>query len=300
VSVVLVTVLEGQMEFEFAGQVHHPQKDHGSVAVRLSADVGRDSWQSFRAVEEATCMHAVCTPCKGTRIIAERHRIRGNRIMRIQLAAALAAGFALAIVVVHTGTGPKVQGQQKPTEPAARKPEKEGKGDVPTKAPLTFTDGHDTDPKGKGRPVVLIAAALGVTPEVFREAFRGVTPARDGKPTPEQARSNKAALMKVLAPHGVTNDRLDEVSDYYRYRPGKDQLWRTTPAKGYAVVEQGKIKQIVVNEPGSGYSTPPRVTGEGMEAVPLKVTLHFDQDLKNNGSIASVEVAADEDQKASR
>src|SRR5436190_8396245 len=87
------------------------------------------------------------------------------------------------------------------------------------KVPVTFSGGHDTDPQDRGRPVVLVAAALGVKPEVFREAFRGVTPARGGKPTPEQARSNKEALLKVLKPYGITNERLDEVSDYYRYRP---------------------------------------------------------------------------------
>ena len=46
------------------------------------------------------------------------------------------------------------------------------------KVPLTFSGGLDTDPQDHGRPVVLVAAGLGVKPEVFREAFRGVTPAR--------------------------------------------------------------------------------------------------------------------------
>jgi hypothetical protein len=84
-----------------------------------------------------------------------------------------------------------------------------------TKVPVTFSGGHETDPKDHGRPVVLVAAALEVKPEVFREAFSGVTPARGGKPSQEEARRNKAALMKVLKPHGVTNERLDEVSNYY-------------------------------------------------------------------------------------
>src|SRR5579883_2056967 len=91
------------------------------------------------------------------------------------------------------------------------------------KLPVTFAGGHGTDPADGGRPVALIAAALGVPAEVFREAFRGVTPAKDGKPSQEQAQRNKAALMKVLRPHGVTGDRLDEVSDYYRYRPQKGE-----------------------------------------------------------------------------
>ena len=131
------------------------------------------------------------------------------------------------------------------------------------KVPLTFSGGHDTDPQDHGRPVVLVAAGLGVKPEVFREAFRGVTPARDGKPSPEQQRSNKEALMKVLKPLGVTNDRLDEVSNYYRYQPQRGELWKATPAEGHAVVENGKIKQIVVTEPGSGYSSPAASNGAG-------------------------------------
>src|SRR4051794_34240316 len=70
-----------------------------------------------------------------------------------------------------------------------------------TKVPVTFTGGHDLDPRDNGRPVVLIAAALGVKAEVFREAFRGVTPAGNRQPTGEEARRNKEALMKVLAPY---------------------------------------------------------------------------------------------------
>ena len=154
--------------------------------------------------------------------------------------------------------------------------------------PLTFSGGHDTDRKDGGRPVVLAAAALGVTPAVFREAFSGVTPARNGRPSDTEARANKAALMKVLAPHGVTNDRLDEVSNHYRYQPQKGGLWKTTPAKGHAVVEDGRIKRIVVTEPGSGYSSPPTVTAEGLDGVALTAAVVFDKDLKKNGSVGAV------------
>ena len=42
---------------------------------------------------------------------------------------------------------------------------------------LNFTGGYDTDPRDHGRPVVLVAAGLGVAPEVFREAFSHVHPA---------------------------------------------------------------------------------------------------------------------------
>jgi hypothetical protein len=89
---------------------------------------------------------------------------------------------------------------------------------------------------------------------------------------------------------GVTDERLDEVSDYYRYKPGKGNLWKTTPAKAYAVLEDGKIKQIVVTDPGSGYSTAPKAAVQGMEKVGLKVTVQFNKDFKKNGSISSIEV----------
>ena len=163
-----------------------------------------------------------------------------------------------------------------------------------SRVPVTISGGHETDPKDHGRPVVLIAAALEVKPEVFRKAFSGVTPARGGRPSPELARRNKDALMKVLRPHGVTNDRLDEVSNFYRYRPDRDELWKTLPAKAYAVVENGRIARIVVTEPGYGYSSTPTATVEGFENARLKVTVQFNRDVKKNGLVETMELGAAE------
>jgi hypothetical protein len=167
-----------------------------------------------------------------------------------------------------------------------------------SKIPVTFSGGHETDPKDGGRPVVLVAAALDVKPEVFRQAFSSVRPAKNGKPSAEEARSNKAALMRVLQPYGVTNERLDEVSNYYRYQPQRGDLWTNTPAKAYAVVEDGQIKQIVVSDAGSGYSTPPKATVQGLETIPLKATVQFAKDLKKNGAVSSVEVASNNSAKS--
>jgi hypothetical protein len=141
---------------------------------------------------------------------------------------------------------------------------------------------------------VLVAGALGVKPEVFREAFSGVTPARDRPPTGDEARRNKEALMKVLKPYNVTNDRLDEVSNYYRYQPQKGEMWPTTAAEGCAVIEDGMIKKFVVTKPGAGYSSPPKVTVKGYEKVPLVATVEYVKELKKNGAIKSIELAPPE------
>jgi hypothetical protein len=156
--------------------------------------------------------------------------------------------------------------------------------------PVTFEGGHDIGANDYGRPVVLIAAALGVEPEVFREAFSGVTPAHGRGPTGDEARANKEALLKVLSPHGVTNERLDEVSDYYRFRPRADELWPTHPAEAHAVVVDGKITKIVVTDPGSGYCSAPVATVEGFPNARFEVTLGFSRDLEQNGTVAAVAV----------
>lgn len=163
-----------------------------------------------------------------------------------------------------------------------------------TQLPVTFSGGHETDPRDHGRPVVLIAAALNVTPEQFREAFSGVTPARGRGPTPAEARRNKQALLRVLGPLKVTNDRLDEVSDYYRYRPEKGELWTNEPAEAYAVVDDGVIKKIVITNPGSGYSSPPNATLKGFKSTRLETKIKFDRNLKKNGRVVAVEIAVKE------
>ena len=114
-----------------------------------------------------------------------------------------------------------------------------------TRVPVVFSGGHETDPRDRGRPVVLIAAALGVPADVFREAFSHVRPAPAGTaPDPRQVRDNKAALLDALGPYGITNERLDTVSDYYRYVRRRGKLWPTKPASAYALVRDGKIVEL--------------------------------------------------------
>ena len=90
--------------------------------------------------------------------------------------------------------------------------------------------------------------------------------------------------MEALGSYGVTNERLDMVSDYYRYVRGRGALWPTKPAAGYALVETGKITRFVVTRGGSGYSSPPTTTVPNFDGIAVKVELSFSKQLKKNGS----------------
>jgi hypothetical protein len=159
-----------------------------------------------------------------------------------------------------------------------------------TTIPVVFSGGYDTDPRDGGRPVTLIAGALGVTPEQFREAFSGVTPSRDGPPTGDEARSNKEALLRVLGPLGIANDRLDDVSDQYRYQPQRGELWPTEAAEAHAEIVDGKVGRIVVTKPGAGYNSVPTARLEGRDDIVLTVRLSYSPDFDANGSVAGIDV----------
>jgi hypothetical protein len=160
-----------------------------------------------------------------------------------------------------------------------------------TRVGVVFSGGHETDPRDRGRPVVLIAAALGVPSDVFREAFTHVRPAPAGTaPDPRQVRDNKAALMDALGPYGITNERLDAVSNYYRYVRRRGKLWPTKPAAAYALVREGKITGFVVTNGGSGYTSPPTVTVRDFDGATAKVELSFSKQFAKNGSVASIKL----------
>jgi hypothetical protein len=157
---------------------------------------------------------------------------------------------------------------------------------------VRISGGFDTDPQDHGRPDVLIAAALGVPTEVFREAFSGVHPAGlDRGPTSEEAQANKAALMSVLAPYGITNDRLDEVSNYYRYNGRNGGIWRHTLATAEAVVADDKLVGITITNPGSGYSSAPTVTITGPEGtITTTASVNYTSDFATNGSLGAIDL----------
>lgn len=155
---------------------------------------------------------------------------------------------------------------------------------------MLFNGGYETDPRDHGRPVKLIAAALGVEAQVFRDAFSNVNPAQNGAPTEARARTNKKVLLDALSKHGVTNERLDEVSNYYRYQPGRGNLWKHTPASATAIIKEGKVTGFEITNAGSGYLTPPTVTVAGHPDLRVKATLEFSKEFRTNGSIKSLTI----------
>jgi hypothetical protein len=156
---------------------------------------------------------------------------------------------------------------------------------------VTFTGGYETDPRDHGRPDVLIAAALNVPTDAFRQAFSAIRPAPAGQePDPEQVRRNKQALMISLSPYGVTNELLDKVSNYYRYNRSRGQMWRNTPAAAYATLRDGVVSGFTITNPGSGYSSPPKVSVPGMNDLQVTATLSFGADLTRNGSIQEIRI----------
>lgn len=216
--------------------------------------------------------------------------------------AAAAKPAPTAVDTRHDGIGcpakqPQADRQPAPSAPRnnnTNMPNNNPSGDsiTTTQGELTITisGGHATDPRDKGRPVVLIASALGVPSEVFRDAFSGVTPAGlDRNPTPEEAQRNKAALLKVLGPYGITNDRLDEVSNFYRYNGKASKTWRVTHATVKVIETDGVVTGIQIINPGAGYSSNPTITVKGPNGtVTATTTVAYTQDFKTNGSLASV------------
>ena len=158
-----------------------------------------------------------------------------------------------------------------------------------TEVIVTISGGFETDPRDKGRPVALIAMALGVPADVFREAFSHVTPAGAGEePDPEQVKKNKQALLNVLGPYGVTNERLDEVSNYYRYNASAGETWPRTQATAQAIVENGVVTGFVITNPGAGYTSTPTVIVTGAGTVNAVATVSYTTDFATNGSITAI------------
>jgi hypothetical protein len=161
-----------------------------------------------------------------------------------------------------------------------------------SRVPVVFSGGFETDPKDGGRPVALIAGALGVPTEVFREAFSHVRPAPAGtEPEAGQVRQNKAALLSALGKYGVTNERLDQVSNYYRYVRSRGERWPARTAVAQAVVKDGVITGFEISSGGSGYSSPPSISVPNLKVPATRVDLVFGPGFQTNGSVASITIS---------
>ena len=186
----------------------------------------------------------------------------------------------------HVANAAQPQDPQAVTAPAAS-----DKHEDSVRVAIKFSGGYGLDRRDMGRPVILIASALGVPADVFRSTYRNVTPAPRGQePDPRQVGLNKEALLTGLSPYGVTNDRLDAVSDYYRYNPGRNEMWRHTPAAGYATVTKGVVTSITITNTGSGYTTAPAATLTGLPNATLTVKIQYSKELAENGSITAITV----------
>lgn len=164
-----------------------------------------------------------------------------------------------------------------------------GQAQAESRVAVVFSGGHETDPQDRGRPVALIAAALGVPPPVFRDAFRAVRPAPAGTaPDRQRTQGNKAVLLAALGPYGVTNERLDAVSDHYRYQRSRGEHWPSTPATAYVLVKRGQVIGLVIVNGGSGYSSPPRVSVPGFPSISAAAQLSWSKDFDKNGAVSAL------------
>lgn len=207
-----------------------------------------------------------------------------NTENQVRVISALAAAF-VAIAILGCGNGPPPPRNGGDNSAASEQSIADAAAGT-----VVFRGGYETDPVDRGRPVALIAAALGVETEVFRDAFSGVTPAHGRGPSEAEAQANKKVLLDALGKYGITNERLDEVSNYYRYQPQSDEIWKHTPATATATVENGDIVSVKITSAGAGYMVPPTVVVAGYPDIRIKATIDFTQDLQTNGRLASLTV----------
>jgi hypothetical protein len=96
--------------------------------------------------------------------------------------------------------------------------------------------------------------------------------------------------MAALGKYGITNDRLDEVSNFYRYPPGSRELWRHRPATANALVSDGSVDGFEITAGGAGYTTAPTVSVPGAKLSSAKVELNFGKSFEKNGSVQKIAI----------
>lgn len=153
---------------------------------------------------------------------------------------------------------------------------------------VILSGGYDTASDDGGRPVSLIAGALGIPDEVFRNAFSFVTPENMGHLNRETAQNNKAQLLSQLSPYGISNSSLDTVTNRYRYPPGSNAIWEHTPATIAAVIEDGTLVGFEILDGGNGYTSEPRIRVRGFGRIAVDVTLSYTSDFTKNGALTAI------------
>jgi len=84
---------------------------------------------------------------------------------------------------------------------------------------------------------------------------------------------------------------LATVSNFYRYPPGRGNLWKTTPATADALVKNGAVIGYEITGGGAGYTTPPNASVPGIAVAAAKVELTFGKDFESNGSGSAITAA---------
>lgn len=154
---------------------------------------------------------------------------------------------------------------------------------------VEFSGGRETQPEDNGHPVTLIANALDITPQVFREAFFQFVPDAENTDT-DGWKQHLPEMMKILGPHGVTEARLTEVLDYYAGTRAGGATWPLEPAIAWATVKDGKITGFEVTTGGAGYNSPPTVNVAGHDTSGVKAELSGSNSLKQNGAVSGIQL----------
>jgi hypothetical protein len=97
--------------------------------------------------------------------------------------------------------------------------------------------------------------------------------------------------MNALGKYGITNERLDTVSNYYRYMGSRGELWKNKPAAANALIKNGAIVGYEIIDGGSGYSSLPTITVANHPEALAKVELAFGRNLETNGAISSITIS---------
>jgi hypothetical protein len=98
--------------------------------------------------------------------------------------------------------------------------------------------------------------------------------------------------MDGLGKYGITNDRINTVSNFYRYAAWEGGIWRNKPAVANALVKDGAIIGYEITYGGYGYTTPPTVSVPGLDGTLAKVELSFGKEFETNGAVSAITISS--------